>query len=293
MSDLALLHRRANEGVDSREVTSDALHRTTAAGGLARLVTARVGAPTLDGVTTWAINCVTRGATVSALASPSTTWATIVGMATTSRPVTPASLLVRVMGHAPRSLRRRISVIPAPLRRSWTSMSLTEAACWALGRAARSVHLRVTYTLGSFILLFIFSLIVSRPVGATAIWSLVILVALVPPSPMGRAGGASSAARTATPPAAVAAATCITAGTPVSDCTGTQTSFRTIGDYGRGATPACQTTSRSTWRILRAIGCAVVQLRRYGARLPALVVAAADCCLAWAEASSSKGKEGG
>ncbi len=132
-------------------------------------------------------------------------------------------------------------------------MLLADAACCLLGRVSRSVHLRVTYTLGFFPIFIILVLIASGPAGATATMLLVSPIAPLPPSPLGRAGGASSAARATTPPAAVAAATCIAAGTPAIECTATRTSSRTVADYGRGVTPASQATSHSTWRMLRTL----------------------------------------
>ncbi len=173
------------------------------------------------------------GTAVRALASTSGFAA---GMWMHPRPAALLFLLVRVPLHAPRLSRHRILVTPPPAWRLWTSMCLADAVCCLLGRSWRSVHLRVIYTLGFFRAFLIYAFNLSEPAWATAtmVLILVILIAPLPPSPMGWAGGASSGARTTAPPAAVAAATRITAGTLVTNCTGTRTSSRTVGHMGRG-----------------------------------------------------------
>ncbi len=94
-------------------------------------------------------------------------------------------LLVRELGPAPRSLRRRILVTPPPTRRHWTPMHLAEAACCMLGWVLRSVHLRVDVTLGFFSGYLVVVLTALEPIGATANAFSVCLTALVHQGPVG------------------------------------------------------------------------------------------------------------
>jgi hypothetical protein len=278
---------------ESWGVVTGALSHTAAVGEHVGLPDACEVTPKSPPLLAWVAALAEGGTVIAVEAWSIIALGTYVDMAVGTQPAPPVFLLARVLGHAPRPLRRRIHVIPAPPWRSWTSMLLADAACWVLGRAARSVHLWVIYTLGFFCVYLTLAFIESEPARATATMVLVLPVAPLPPSPTGTAGGASLVARTTTPPAAVVAATRISAGSPVTHCTVTRTSPRTVDDYGRGSTPACQATSYSTWRMRRTLGCADLALRRHDARLPALVVAAVDCCSAWARASSSKDEEGG
>ncbi len=205
----------------------------------------------------------------------------------------PTFLLVRELGTAPRSLRHRILVTPPPMWRYWTPLFLAEAACCLLGRILRSVHLRVIVTLGSFRGYLVLVLTVLGPAGATAAIFSVCLIAHIPRSPVGQASGASAAARTAAPPVAVVATTRSTAGTLGFKCTGTPSSSGMVADMERGGRLAGRATSSSTRRMEPLVTCADLGLRKYDARLPALVVAAADCFPAWAWASSSTGVGGG
>jgi hypothetical protein len=245
-------------------------------------------------VTPWRTMLVSSGAGTAVWASTSTS-GFAAGMWMPPHLAAMYLFLVRMLLHAPRLSRYRILVIPPPAWRLSTPMRLADAVRCLLGGSWRSVHLRVSYTLGFFYAFITLAFNLSGPAWATATMFLVsvILVALSPQSPVGRAGGASSGARTATPPAAVAAATCGTAGTPVTNCTGTLTSSGAIGDLGRGGSPARPATSYSTRRTVHAVPYADLVPRRHGARLSALVVAVDNCCLAWAEASSPIGEEGG
>ncbi len=95
-------------------------------------------------------------------------------------------------------------------------------------------------TLGSFCDILVLVFLALEPVAVTACLLLVILLARSHPSPEGVAGGAPSTARAAARPAAVAAATGISAGASDSKCTGTLASLWTTADFGRWFQPSAR-----------------------------------------------------